>query len=426
MSFLKNKRNHEPTWLSTMIFAISAIVLISCSDDDNGDSPSPSPNPGPIAEESETGFLYSFRLETPQGRVYYMSAHPELPSQPDPSTALELGFNNRIYINGSSVFTWSGDAGAMTKWAVDRTTFEFDAVGLLSFATAGLSGDLTSIPVFVSETQAFYTNINEGIIVEWNPSTMEIIEVLNVDPNPLIPFVPEGFTRDGELYFRNGKLFIPIDYSEILSCCEVENTDGVMVGVFDTASGTIEYLQDDRLYAGANNFLVDENNNLYVVPENGFSIRRYYDVDPDTLPNPFTFLRFADDGTFDPNFELNVGELIPSKFIQGSFVFNNKLVVTYRDTEYEWPDNFDDRFSVVAAESFSASIDLTTQEVQPFNGFEGFTFAQPWTIIDGINYFYAVRGENTEVSLLRQDSIDDYTEVSSISGGAFRRIGRLW
>lgn len=418
MKFLKsNNVSDKSVWTSILLLGFVTIVigLFSCSDD----------NEDVITDgtESESGFLYSYRFETDQGRLWYMSAHPEIPAEPDVENSVELGFNADIYSYGEHVYTWNGDASTITKWKVDKATFEITPVGLLSFARTGLSG-FAPFPLFISETRAFTTWLNEGIVIEWNPSAMEIIENYNVEPNPVVNLVPTGFTDDLSKYLRNNKLFMPIRYNELSECCDFDDTDGAIVGVLDLNTKTIEYVRDNRLLATDGFFAVDENDNLYAKPRFTYWVKEYFDVDTTTLPNQFTLLKFNDDGTFDPNFELNLEELIPSENIEVSFVFENKVVITYTDTTYTLPPNWDDRLTLFDQDIFGASIDLTTREVRPFTAFDNYLFIIPWTVIDGTQYFLAFK--DSEALIVRQDALEEYTEVSRISNGSFRTIARLW
>ena len=148
-----------------------------CSDDD---PPAPT---DPVNTEAESAYLLGYRVETPEGRVYYMEAHEEIPSNSNVSEAVELGLNRRIFSYGEHPYIWSGDDATMTKWTLDKTTLELSTDGVVSFGNTGISG-FVAPPIFLSETQAFFSELAEGVIVEWNPTTMEITKVHNVDPLP--------------------------------------------------------------------------------------------------------------------------------------------------------------------------------------------------------------------------------------------------
>ncbi|MEM6737789.1 MAG: hypothetical protein AAF620_17145 [Bacteroidota bacterium] len=414
---LINRINKRQLWATMLLIVAISIGIFSCSEDDNTDT-----NIDEV--EAESGFLYSYRLETPQGRVYYMSANPEIPSEANPSESFELGFNSRIYSYGEHPYTWNGDATTMTKWEVDKSTFEFSTIGIVSFAATGIDGNDVGPPLFVSETQAFFTFLREGVIVEWNPSTMEITETYNVEPNPIASFAAEGTIKEWTKYLHDNKLLMPIRFWDD-QCCEHEHEGGAMVAVFDLTTKTLEYIQDDRLLGTEDLFVVDENDNIYVVPNSANGFLEYFNVDAFTIPSPWTVLRFNQNGTFDQDFKLNLEEIIPSKLMQVSFVYDNKLVLTYRDLSYTFPSNFDDRWDIYSAEAFSVSIDLTTKEVQPFASFNSYQWSVFWFKMDDINHFMAEDDSGNQY-ILRQDSFNDFTEVTRMSGGSFRTIARLW
>ncbi|MEM9830039.1 MAG: hypothetical protein AAF944_05355 [Bacteroidota bacterium] len=420
MKFLKsNNVSNKLVRTPILLLGFITLGLFSCSDDDNDVTMATD------EQEAESGFIFAYRFQTDQGRVWYMSAHPEIPSEPDVENSVELGFNAQIYSYRENVFTWNGDASAMTKWEVDRTTFEIRPVAVLSFAQTGISGGYLGPPVFISETRAYYTLLLEGAIVEWNPSTMEIIEAHQVEPNPLGPLVPVQFTSEWWKYIRNDKLIMPIAYNELAECCDFDNPNGAMVAVFDLNTKTIEYIQDDRLLVSEDNFILDENDDMYVVPGWSFFVREYFDVDTTNLPNQFSMLKFNDDGTFDPNFEINFEEIFPSERIQVSHIFGNSVVVNYYDTSYTLPPNWDDRFSLFDQEVKWATVDLTTKEVQPFNAFDNYNFVIEWTEIDGVSYFLA--GGDETIDFIRQDGPNNFqVAVTGVNGAQPRHLARLW
>ncbi len=180
-----------------------------------------------------------------------MEVNENIPDETNVSNAVELGFGSRILSFGEHPYSWNDNAGTITKWNVDRATLEFSVDGIISFASNGISGNIGLTIVFVSETEGYVQDIFEGVIVEFNPSLMEITQVINFDLPPITD-PTNGF------YFINDPVFIP-ETQKILygisyfptGCCEYDGPNGLIVGVFDTRSKTMEYKQDDRLVAAA-------------------------------------------------------------------------------------------------------------------------------------------------------------------------------
>lgn len=422
--------------MKRMIKVFSAIITFgvlmnACNSDDNGNTNPDEGEPTEVAAKS--AWLYGFRLETPEGRVYYMSAHEEIPKEANASEAVELGFNARIYSYGEHPYTWNGDAATITKWNVDKTTLNLSQNSIVSFANTSLSGANLAEPIFLSESQAFYSDLTEGVIVEWNPTTMEITKVLNVDPLPT-PLLDGMDYSEWTKYLSNGKIIIPIRLSSPDNCCEYpEKEVGAMVAVFDPSIGTVEYHQDNRLISCYYRLLPDVSNGaIYIQPnrDNSF-ITPYFDVDSSELPSPFALLKLNADGSFDPDFFIDLGEIVPMSYYGvAAFVSNNKLVFNYIDDSHEWPSSYDDANSSISGlVNPSVIVDLETKEVKPFTAFSEYGGVNPLSTVDGVNYYWGYSYWSNgydEDHIIAQNSAEDFTVVSSITGGGFQAINKLW
>ena len=427
MKFILKTRNRWQ-WITLLLIGLISFGVISCNNDGDNDV-------SPDDMEAASAWIYAYRLETPEGRVYYMSVHEEIPSESNVSEAVELGLNNRIYSYGEHPYTWNGDAATITKWNVDRTTLALSVDGIVSFATTGISGNVGP-PVFLSETQSFFSNLEEGVVVEWNPSTMEIEKVHHVDPLPDTGTEIDWYTEWFKYPTSDGKILMPIEFGTPTVCCSDFTKPGVMVAIFDPATSSIAYKHDDRLYSSGLNLLTDENGVMYLVPgrRNSFVIP-YFDVNVNDLPNPFALLKVDEAGTFDPNFYVDLSDIIPIAFYASSiFVLDNKLVLTYVDAnDYNHPASFDQRWTVYATGKFkTVMIDLETKEVTPFQAFSKYEFSGYANTIDGKNYFYAgfsdglITSTSSTSVYLRQDGINDYTVLTTHKGGSMSHIGKLW
>ncbi|MEO1097639.1 MAG: hypothetical protein AAFX57_07785, partial [Bacteroidota bacterium] len=250
MKFLKRiqRIKKRQVWGTLLLISTMAFGTISCDDDDSEDGVM-------SVEEAEAGWLIGYRTRTPQGLVWYMEVNEELPAETDQASAVEIGFNGNIFTFGSGVWTWNGDAATITKWEVDRTTLEFSVSGLLSLASAGIAGNAPN--VFFSETRAFVSFLSEGLVVEWNPSTMEIITVHEVDPLPDLG-ASFGFYTEQVIYATSdGKIMMPIVFPPPNSTTEFPNPPGAMMAVFDPVASSIVYNRDNRMIANHSALLQD-------------------------------------------------------------------------------------------------------------------------------------------------------------------------
>ncbi|MGD1894889.1 MAG: hypothetical protein ACFB15_30370 [Cyclobacteriaceae bacterium] len=426
--------NKRWAWLTMLLIGMLSLGTISCNEDDNDDNNNVTPAPDE-PQETETAWMIGYRVGTPQGAVRYFEVHEEFPSQTNPSQAIEVGLASRVYSFGEHPFTYNENAGTMTKWSVDKSTLEISVAGIVSFASQGFSGLAGGPPIFLSETQAFVSNLREGVVLEWNPSIMEITTVHNVDPLPSLGDGYEsGFYGEWNKYASSdGKVVMAVEHYAPDACCDEEflaQPDGAIVAVFDPASGTIQYNQDDRLYSTHDDLLYDPvTDTYYAPPADGNSIASEY-FGEELIENPFVLLRLNDDGSFDPNFALNLEDHVSiDYFSDADFIFDNKLVFTYIEN-VDYSTSFAERwnwFGTLPPDAIkTVAIDINTGEVLPFNGFNEFPFGWYLNSVDGVNYFDGTSSDGADNGILRQDGFDSFTTLTTNDNGDFRWVGKLW
>ncbi|MEM1260541.1 MAG: hypothetical protein AAGH81_18600 [Bacteroidota bacterium] len=420
------------------------MISYSCGSDDNDPEPEPpigmedddpmgmEDDTPPPPEELESGWLIGYRTNTPQGLIWYMEANEELPDETDQSNAVEIGLNGDIFTFEDGVWTWNGDAATITQWNVDRTNLEFSVTGLLSLASSGISGNARNI--FFSGTQAFLSFLAEGIVVEWNPSTMEIITVHNVDPLPDLGTTFDFYTEQTLHATSDGRIMMPIVFSTPSNCCETSalpDPPGAMLAIFDPTSSTVQYLRDKRMIANHSTLLQDTvDDSFYMVPNFANSFWEPY-FDLTGQPIPYGVLRINADGSFDPDFFVDLTDLVDITFLRSQFfVFDQKFVLSYLDeADYQHPPAFGDRFAAFAESPQLIIVDLVTGDVMDFNGFDGSGFQQGFFLdtVDGDNYFSAFNLDTGQGGLLIQDGINAFTTVTVHNGNNdFQAVARLW
>ncbi|MEM0940426.1 MAG: hypothetical protein AAGI25_11670 [Bacteroidota bacterium] len=406
------------SWTIFLLIGLIAVGTTSCNKDDEVVNNS---------EEAESAWMYSHNIIGPEGGVTYLGVAKSIPSEPNTTKELELGFDSEAISFKENPYTWNGSAATLTKWNVDKVTLELSVEGILSFASLGITSIANA--AFTSETQAFVFNLNEGLVVEWNPTDMNIIEVYQVDPLP-------GAEKliGGEIYgeFRSyitleNKILLPTTYIQSSTCCEYVDLGGTVLAVFDPVSKTLAYNQDDRLISSKDYLLTDNNGFQYVIPaEQQFLLEHYYNVDMDQLPNPYAMLKVNPDGSFDENYSVDFSELLNTNFIaRVGLVYDNEVVVSYIEGDHDFSASFDDRWAFWGDGFKSSIINLDTKEVRDFDAFDGYVYTNQVAIIEGVNYFIAWAGLDQGGLILRQESAELYTILSNAEG-PFRNIGKLW
>ena len=408
------------------------LFFTACSDDDPAPNSDPDTQADPDPDsELESAWLTGFRIETPQGRLWYMNVSEEVPENYDISESIELGLNQTVYSFGENPFVFDGNAKTITKWDVDKTDLSAEPSGILSLVSSGYNRTF-AVPAFVSETRAFVSNLQEGLMIEWNPTDMSITQVYQVEP--LVSKHDNAQAFDAFNYVWNNKIFIPIAQIAPSICCEI-NADNMetVVAVFDLGTNTLEYVTDERMMATVIRVPRDENGRLYIAPEQENSyIQKYFNYDINEAPSPHTILRMNEDGSFDEDFAFDLDDVLDIEvFNELAFVFDNKAVINYIDSsDGQLPPAYDDRREIFSGTSArTVAVDLVTGEVTPFDVLDKYDFVIYYNTIDGKDYYinFSYDTEGTETSyIVRQDGFESYTELSSYENAAAQWVDKLW
>ena len=405
-------------------FIIAGVILFTgCSDDNVTDAESQDDS-----VEFETAFLRGAVNFTPDGSITFLDIVTDLADEPDFSNMVELGRNVDVFANGEHPYTVNPDAKTITKWNVDKKNLEVSIDGILSFASTGVN---TSLINFISDEQAFIPDLVEGIIVEFNPTTIEIVKTHNVDP--FQTSTNFGFFTRGSVF--NGKIIFPLQWLT-LGCCEYDLDLKATVGIFDPATGTLTYDRDDRAIGVLFTVMFDGDDAYLPVAntQNSF-IKTFYNGIPSTKPGPNVVLKLNDDGTIDDNFVVDINETLPDASIvrSSSFIFQGKYVITHANEPVT--GSFEDRWSTRSdMEMVVNSFDLNTKEAKPFTAFDSYFGVFPVGTIDGVNYFNGrLRAPNnpgsnfgSSTDLLIQNSPEDYSVLNTTENGSFTELFKLW
>jgi len=405
---------------SLLLIAIAMITITSCNKDDDDI------NPDPV--NAESAIFLGFRASTPGGNVQYMNVYSDFPSELKISDAVELGTNQSIYSFGEHPYIWDGNASTLTKWNVRKTDLSLSVSGIMSLASTGLN-TFYGEPVFISETQAYFTNLPEGKIVEFNPEEMTVTQIHDVTPLSFSGIDGDTwYTEWNAKIVRDGKIIIPIGY---FAGSDFSTPDGATVAVFDISSNTITYNKDTRSMAGTYQERIDESTgNIYQPPAFDNPFAAHYGGQSNPLPTG-TMLRVNNDGTYDQSFSIDLRDTLNATGINlVAFVHDNKVVVIYSaESDFSIPADPSDRWDSYDPENVTKStIDLNTGEITPFTALDNYKLFQPWANFDGVNYFWARNdfGDTEHSYVLRQNSFDNYTQVTELVGGQIRRIDKLW
>jgi hypothetical protein len=389
----------------TCILLFTLIAFTACKKEDE-----------PVKkEESTTAEIAVTRVNTPGGRVYYMGAYSKLPTTIDYRDMLELGASVTVYSYGEHPYVWNGNSSTLTKYSVSNT-LDIKVTDMLSFASTGLSG-FFGPPAFISETKAYFFVLAEGKVIEFNPTTMEITEVIPVTPLPGSKD-PNINTLTYYTYVTpEGKILLPVDsnpgdFNQF--------PQHAQVAVFDPATKAVTYVNDDRMSMGYYAFAKDITNgdNYYRPSKNVVRAEDYSTVTGH--PTTGGILKVKADGTFDTNFFVDLEEVLNAHCIHTViYVYGTKALVQY--TESPWTAPTDNTKWATTIPTKMALVDLATLQFENFTALSKYGTVYSIGKIDG-NEYYANFGGTGDAAgkyyFLKQTGATDFEIVSEALGGS--------
>lgn len=386
----------------------SLFALTSCSSDDPKTDGGQGNNPAVIA---------SVRVNTPAGRVFYLGAYDKFPSTLDYKTMTEIGPGATVYSYGEHPYVWNGTASTLTKYNVSND-MKISSADALSLAGTGVSGTFGP-PAFVSETEAYFFALNDGKIIKFNPTTMTITETIAVTS---LPFSNDAGIKTATYmsYVTSAKKIIlpvaatPTDFNRFLQYAQI--------AVFDIASKAVTYVKDSRMSMGYHTFAKGTDGSLYYRPSRETAISLDYST---VTGNPPTsgLLKVNPDGTFDPNFFVNLKTALNAHSVNVvAYVHGDKALAQYLDNTFTPPAKPADWYN---APTKFALVDLKTLKVEPFTSFEKYGTVYTVGTIDGVEYYGNITAPDGKFSLLKQKGAAEFEAVSEAIGGSLIFVGKL-
>jgi hypothetical protein len=391
---------------------ILGALLPACSGEEKaGDGMNPGTRPG-------GAILIAERFNTPDGRVMYMGAFPQLPSAPvDITQLVELGPNGDAFACGGNAFFYDAAAGVITKYEVGNDLkLTKAAVPPINVGLEGISG-WTGAHVCASPTQAFIFNEKGGRVVEWNPATMVITSAFDVPRPEVAADLSIQFFEP----FMAGKLvYFPI-YA--VNWDTRATSKRAILATFDLADKSLTFSYDDRCQSSLSG-MVDRAGTFYWLPQDGGYYRLY---SPTKELPPDCLLRVnAGAKAFDPSYMVR---LDPGESLRAMWPIDDEHVLATLVYDKDAPpaEKHRDWWSLaVTPTMFNVKTGARTPytsvpNVQPQNGRK--------IVMDGKSYYQVYTfDENKKVSKVDivQLTPSGAQPAFSLKGGDILTLERLW
>ena len=377
---------------------------------------------GPDEDDSrpDGAVLIAERFNTPDGRIAYMGAFPELPDEPiETSQLTELAPTGKAFACGENAFFYDADASSITKYIVedDLSLTEAETIQLQQEGVEGF----TAAHVCVSGTQAYSFNSSFGRAVEWNPEEMTIEEAFDVpvpEVDPGLEVTPTIF----EPYPSGDLVYFPV---RMQNYSNYKIAPKSVVAVFDTRDQSMTFAEDNRCLSSTTG-AIDENGNFYKLI--GWQVAHAIYSDQENLP-PACMLRInAGEKSFDSNF---VGELPEENWIPGPmFWIENESALTIAVDSTTAPASVGDFWSSENVKWVPKSIDFNGNTVSNYDGIsEGMPENSRTLSLDGDSYYQKYTFDNEgrveKVDVMRLKTNGPETAFT-MQGGDVLTLQRLW
>jgi hypothetical protein len=230
-----------------------AVGAFGCGDDSGGESYVRVPS-GPV-------YLTLANVDTPDGSSTYVVPTSGIPTgQLDLSQALEVtGYAGFATFDGG-FFVADGETFTITRYDIvdDRLV-----PSPLTLSLQGTGIDFIYELMILDEDRAFVVNEAQYEIIEWNPTTMELVDTYDISALKRDGWGNEH--RGSFLRKADGTIFFLWTYTND----RVDFINNFIVGVFDTTTGTLDVIEDEDCptSAGFGGFF-DEVGDLYLLADN--------------------------------------------------------------------------------------------------------------------------------------------------------------
>ena len=372
------------------------------------------------SERPDGAILIAERFNTPDGRIAYMGAFPELPDEPiDVSQLTELAPSGKAFACGENAFFYDAEASSITKYIVEDD-LSLTKAETIQLQQEGIEG-FTAAQVCVSETQAYTFHRHMGRAVEWNPEDMTIVEAFDVpvpDVDPSLEVTPTIF----EPYPSGDLVYFPV---RLQNYSNYKIAPKSIVGVFDTQDQSMTFAEDNRCLSSTTG-AIDENGNFYKMI--GWQVAFSIYSDQNNLP-PACMLRInAGQKSFDSNF---VAELSDENWIPGPmFWIENQSALTIAVDSTTAPESVSDFWSSDQVKWVPKSLDFDGGTASNYDGIaEGMPENSRTLSLDGNSYYqkytFDSEGRVEEVNVMRLTSNGPETAFT-MEGGDVLSLQRLW
>jgi hypothetical protein len=238
----------------------------------------------------------------------------------DKSTGVEVPYSQGRTFNGSIYLFSRDETPTVTRWSVNRD-LSLQKEESVNFANTGTKVFCEICNLFASKDLAFHLDASEGVVVSWNPTTMQLVELTEMSTS-ITGRLKGGFADilfpaliDDRAYFNAG--WSNSDTLEVV--------DKAAVLTFDATDPTpkLQVIEDDRCGGTwAMKPFADEDGNVYAMGDWNAGFYLAGVVDP--VSKPACLLRMKPGASeFDPDYYVDLLDALDARAVRNAFAMKD-------------------------------------------------------------------------------------------------------
>lgn len=362
----------------TLAVALTGALSGACSSDASTAEEKPD-------QSTQSAIVLAAGVVTPDDFMTYVRVFPEVPSGNVKLTKFREFGNANVYVNAGHVYVEQD--GVMQRFDVDAKLELVDGPKF-SWTDFGITTSNASYTVFVSSTRAYTFAPELGVIVVWDPESMERTGAIELE-YPERPSGMETWANDG--YLVGDKVIWNVFSGNFDT---VEAYPAVTLVIADANADTPpQFVEDSRCLPGGPSFVAD--NGDYYVHGAGYFGYFYAYGKPPTGTGTCALRVNAGKAEFDPEYQLDyeqaTGSAINTPWIG---LGGDQYVTRAWDPSVALPEVADDFWTTKGPQP--RLVDQAAGTSEPYPDLTDVVDVDGVTrIIDGVSYFATTDGERT-------------------------------
>lgn len=301
---------HRPhVSLAVVTFAF-LVCLLGCGDDATPGTPGAGADGGAGGSRpsDESRLIVVTERESPEVSLQYLHVMDDWPADGELSyqNAVELGEFVNVHAMGNAVFVHQPEDATVRKLVVepDGSIGTDVTISFAGYGVTGFSGDM----IYASPARAFLLDEASGLMVAWNPESMEITGSVDLPEEALArgglaAQISRGIAVDGEAFVgASWRDWDTLSYYDVTA-----------VGTFDAtaAEPQLRIIEDDRCASTVTPPFVGTDGYVYVVSDAALGFDAI--ANPTRTEKALCVLRIAPGtGEFDADYLVDLREVLGS------------------------------------------------------------------------------------------------------------------